>query len=342
MQSIPRSPHFPIAAVAVAVFAACAALSAGCAANADPAQAKIAAKAPIATKRGAQVFAGISYDPAAPLHVTEKPLFDTANPPKGARTWAVTYAGGGTATVPALYTAPVSLDATKPTRFPCVILLHGLGGKKSDMLLLGVALARRGYASLAIDIAGHGERPPIAGKAVRDFGLAQTHEAVAQTVVDLRRAVDLLSARPDVDPARIGYVGVSLGGIIGATFAGEEPRIKGAVLWAAGGNWGKMITTSHHAYANDQRRIIGPTDAAKIEAALADVDPLRYVGKIAPRPVLFINGDRDEIVPVVCAQELIAAAKEPKKAITLPGGHIPDIGVMLSQTITWLDENVKK
>jgi cephalosporin-C deacetylase-like acetyl esterase len=48
-----------------------------------------------------------------------------------------------------------------------------------------------------------------------------------QLIVDLRRAVDLLVARDDVDPDRIGYLGVSYGGAMGGLLAGVEDRVDG-------------------------------------------------------------------------------------------------------------------
>jgi fermentation-respiration switch protein FrsA (DUF1100 family) len=123
-------------------------------------------------------------------------------------------------------------------------------------------------------------------------------------------------------------------------FVSDEPRIKSAVLWAAGGDWGKLLTTSKHQYAKRFQQP-GQPSAAEIEALLGDVDPLTTIAKVSPRPLLFLNGDKDEIVPVACTDCLIAAAKEPKKRITFTGGHIPDLAGMMAQTVTWLKETVK-
>lgn len=277
------------------------------------------------------VFAGITYDTAVPLDVKTTKMGGEAS-----RIWAVKYVGGDGQIVPGVLTLP---PATTPGPYPCVLLLHGLGGKKEDLFLGGMALANKGYASLAIDIAGHGERPRIGGKPVADLTLPEMHTAVAQTVVDLRRAVDLLAARPDIDAKRIGYLGISLGGIIGGTFVAEEPRIKTATLWAAGGDWGKLITTTQHPFAS---KLKASTTADAIEATMADVDPARRIARVSPRPLLFINGDKDQIVPRVCTEALFSAAKEPKRLDYLPGGHVPDLAEMLRRTAIWFDEKLKK
>jgi fermentation-respiration switch protein FrsA (DUF1100 family) len=52
-------------------------------------------------------------------------------------------------------------------------------------------------------------------------------------------------------------------------------------------------------------------------------DAIRYVAKISPRPVLFIHGDRDTIVPIEMSRKLYAAAREPKSLWIIEGaGHL--------------------
>jgi dienelactone hydrolase len=280
---------------------------------------------------------GVRYDPSVPLDAVVTPRFSEKDPPTLSKTYAVHYRGGGDAIVPGLLMVPVGAS-----KAPCVLLLHGLGGRKEDVALLGVALARRGYASFAIDIAGHGERPKIDGKPVADLSLSEMRQMAGQTIADLRRAVDFLAARPEVDDKRIGFLGVSLGGIFGAVFASDEPRIKGAALWAAGGDWGKLITRSQHDFAQ-RFRGRGGVSEAEVDAVMRDVDPVNCcaVPGSSSRPLLFINGDKDTTVPTVCTDELYAAEKAPKKRIVLPGGHIPDLLAMMTETLSWLDVTVK-
>ena len=67
---------------------------------------------------------------------------------------------------------------------------------------------------------------------------------VGQAVQDVRRTIDLLASRPEVDPKKIGITGISLGGIVSGTAAGMEPRINRAMLILAGGD---LLTTLHEA-----------------------------------------------------------------------------------------------
>ena len=205
-----------------------------------------------------------------------------------------------------------------------------------------MTLSGRGYASLAIDVEGHGERPKIGGKELGDLTLEEIHETVAQTVQDLRKAVDYLDTRKEIDPRRIGFMGVSLGSIIGGVFIGNEPRIACAALWAGGGDWGDMLTRSQHPFAQKIREKNG-VDVAKYNAVLGDVDPLRTLGMFSPRPIYFLNGDSDTIVPTTAAAKLVqSAGRNPKIArLLLHGGHIPDLMTMTQQTIRFYDRFLK-
>ncbi len=258
------------------------------------------------------------------------------------RTYRISYSGAQGKAVPGIFMSPVSASAAAPA--PCVLLLHGLGGSKADVLLLGIALARRGYASFAIDIAGHGERPRIQGKPVNKLTAGEMHDLVAVTAVDLRRATDFIQTRPETDKNRIGFLGISLGGIIGGLFAGNEPRLQAVALWAAGGDWGKLFATSQHSFAIDFRKTnnLTSTDASNLQKIFADVDPLGVITRVAPHPLLLINGTNDTIVPRACTDLLFEAAKQPKQRVLLPGGHIPDVNVMGNQSLTFFDQNLKK
>jgi pimeloyl-ACP methyl ester carboxylesterase len=89
------------------------------------------------------------------------------------------------------------------------ILLHGAGSTRSDVLDHAAVLARNGYGVLMIDARGHGES---SGEAM-DFGWYGD--------LDIAAGTGFLESRTDVDPRRIGVVGMSMGGeeAIGATAA---------------------------------------------------------------------------------------------------------------------------
>ena len=76
---------------------------------------------------------------------------------------------------------------------------------------------------------------------------------------------------------------------------------------------------------------------------VSPLEPTKYVGRIAPRPVFFLNGTGDAAMPVACAQALHDAAGEPKTVTWLDLGHV-DIrsrefhGRVLEEFLAWLRE----
>jgi fermentation-respiration switch protein FrsA (DUF1100 family) len=55
---------------------------------------------------------------------------------------------------------------------------------------------------------------------------------------------------------------------------------------------------------------------------LAPVEPARYAGRIAPRPVVLVNGLGDPLIPRSSVEALYAAAREPRRLVWLPTGHL--------------------
>jgi dienelactone hydrolase len=86
------------------------------------------------------------------------------------------------------------------TNRAAVVLLHGAGSTRSDVLDQAAVLARHGFGVLMIDARGHGDS---AGRAM-DLGWHGD--------ADIAAATGYLAGRPDVDTARIGLVGMSMGG----------------------------------------------------------------------------------------------------------------------------------
>lgn len=102
-----------------------------------------------------------------------------------------------------------------------VVLLHGAGSTRSNVLDHARVLARQGFGVLLYDARGHGR----SGGRAMDFGW-QGDDDVAGAVEHLRR-------RADVDPGRIGAVGMSMGGETAIGAAGSNPAIRAVVAEGA-------------------------------------------------------------------------------------------------------------
>lgn len=289
------------------------------------------AQTPTAAMAQAIGEALLAYDRALPLdaEVKEKSLAD------GIRLLSVTYSSTHGERVPAL----LALPATARPPLPCVILMHGLGGSKEGMKPFWQELTKAGYACFAIDAQFHGERPKGPGGQALLLYPYSGRDALAQTVVDLRRGVDFLQTRDEVDGKRIGYAGVSMGAILGAITAGVDSRIAAAVLIVGGGDWDVLLAKSVLSLAGD-KNLKDKATRESVVAALDPLDPVRWVGRISPRPVLMINGELDNIVPVEANKALHAAAKEPKKVVWYSGGHFAPPDLVRKELFAWFADHL--
>lgn len=120
-------------------------------------------------------------------------------------------------------------EGMKPgERAPLLVQVNGLDSTKEMCYLVGLPawLAKRGVSSLVIDQPGSGE-------ALRLDGLHARYD----TEHWASRVVDWLETRADVDPARIGCLGVSLGGYYCPRAVAMEPRFACGVVWGANHDW---------------------------------------------------------------------------------------------------------
>jgi hypothetical protein len=156
-----------------------------------------------------------AYRRAAPLQLRELAAWNSG----GVTIHDVSFASPKGGRVPAYVIVP-----TGRPPFAGLIIQHGLPGTRRDGLVYGEQFSRRGAVVVLID-APFARRP---GDPVH-FDRRDRAEQI-QLIVDLRRAVDLLRARSDVDRKRIGYIRISYGAAMGGLLAGVERRINAFVL----------------------------------------------------------------------------------------------------------------
>ena len=145
-------------------------------------------------------------------------------------------------TMPADYYLPKRLQPG--AKYPAVICLHILDGNEPLTDLMCSVLAGRGIPAIAFKLPYYGQRGTARGPEALADDPKLFVGAMAQAGEDIRRTIDLLASRPEIDPQRIGITGISLGGIIAATAAGAEPRLYRAGLILSGGD---LLTIIHHA-----------------------------------------------------------------------------------------------
>jgi len=131
---------------------------------------------------------------------------------------------------------------------------------------------------------------------------------------DVRRCIDYLETRTDIDTGKIAYFGASWGGALGAIIPAVEPRIKVVTLLVAG---------------------IG------YQRSFPEVEPVNYLPHITV-PVLMLNGKHDFFFPYETSQrpffELLGTPREHKKMFVYEGGHAVPRTELVKEMLAWLDQ----
>ncbi len=131
-------------------------------------------------------------------------------------------------------------------------------------------------------------------------------------------AIDYLTTRPDVDRSRIILVGASFGAQLVAVAGALDPRVGPVALIYGGGDYARIISANLKVRPHWLRSLLARAGARLLEP----VEPLHYVSHIAPDPVIFVNGLRDDRIPHRSVTLLYEAAQEPKSLVWLEEGHI--------------------
>ncbi|MGB9806856.1 MAG: alpha/beta hydrolase, partial [Thermoproteota archaeon] len=212
-----------------------------------------------------------------------------------------------------------------------ILFLHGLGGKKEDSLAFRTFLRDFEFSIMAIDARGHGERK-------KDFMSLQPETMVSywnKTIVDNRLAIDIAFRNGWVKEGKLILAGVSMGGILGGVVAGVDKRVSGTILYVPGGDLAEVISNSTIGRSIPLSTLALPF----IRTMLASVDPINYVDKISPRPLLIQLGKYDNVVPFKNGMKLFEKAKEPKQLIVHDSGHAIPVDKAIEETINWMKKN---
>ncbi|MGE5334204.1 MAG: alpha/beta hydrolase [Nitrososphaerota archaeon] len=208
-----------------------------------------------------------------------------------------------------------------------IIMVSGKDGNRTDpslgLLDLGADLAWRGFAVLSFDLRGHGQSAPAA------FSFGQFEQR------DVLGAVDFLSSGPFPYPelgrpkAIVGW-GISTGGTSLILAAAQEPRIRAVVTDTAFAVVLPILEREIPYVGQSEskpRTAVLPTAMTPgimlttrllYGIDVSTVRPLDVVAKLAPRPVLFIHGITEPLVPVSDMQRLVHAAR------AAPNAHVED------------------
>jgi len=177
---------------------------------------------------------------------------------------------------------------------------------RKEFLDEAVALAQAGLVSLLTDhpMSRPGYVPikdPLDERNATEF---------FQQVIDVRRGVDLLTARRDVDPKRIAYVGHSCNAGVGALLSGLDRRFKAFVLMA--GSMSDEISQNTKDF-QEFRQKMGPEKVDVFVAKYSYLDQGKFVSHASPAFVFLQYASREKFLNADRARQYAAIVSEPKE-----------------------------
>ena len=182
-----------------------------------------------------------------------------------------------------------------------IILLHGYGRSKEQLLPQAKFLNKDGYNIFMFDFRGSGESE---GKYIT-FGQREQ--------LDLEGALEYLKSRDDVNLDKLGLLGFSMGGAVAIMKSGDLPQIKAILISSVYANFKTVI------WENFQRYLkcipffpIGYFTIWVIKyrtgCYLPTISPIRYIHKLKARPLMIIHSAYDKRIPIEHALEFFRQA----------------------------------
>jgi dipeptidyl aminopeptidase/acylaminoacyl peptidase len=192
-------------------------------------------------------------------------------------------------------------------RPPVVIMIPGLDSAKEELEAYELPFLARGMATLLVDGPGQGE-------AEYDFPIRGDYEAAATAIVDW------IATRRDLDGARIGIWGVSLGGYYGPRAAAYEKRIRACIGLAGPYDWAEIFDalpglTKEAFRVRSHKRTM---DEAREHARTLT---LKDAAKRIDCPLFLVAGKQDRLIPWQHAERIAADAKGPVELLVIEDGN---------------------
>ncbi|MEM9010952.1 MAG: dienelactone hydrolase family protein [Pseudomonadota bacterium] len=152
----------------------------------------------------------------------------------------------------------------------------------------GPILARLGYVVLCLDMPCFGDRQDNTEGAAAKARLWQGGTLMGDMLSDLATGLELLAARAEVDAARIGALGISMGATHAYWLAALDPRVACVAHLCAFASLRHLVETGAHDLHAPYLTVPG---------LLAEMDVGEIAGLVAPRPQLVCAGLADPLTP---------------------------------------------
>lgn len=187
---------------------------------------------------------------------------------------------------------------------PVVFLCHGLNNDWYETSELAIRLSDRGFASICLTAQEHGERRTSSFSSLPShILLPKMFHIIASTANEVATLRSELSLDKRLNLSEPAISGISMGGLLSFWAAAHLPFIKAAVpllglahfyadLESCLRHWEQILPASELHFARETTEFLKP------------LCPSLHLHRFAPRPLLMLNGSRDQSVPDHSAREI--------------------------------------
>lgn len=224
----------------------------------------------------------------------------------------------------------------RPGATTAIVICPGYRSDKFDVLGIAAHLWKANHHILAFEYHGHGE---VVGTPIT-LGYSEIHDFLGAIAYIQQRAPG----------ARIGVVGYSMGAAVSIMGTARSSAVEALVSDSAFATHASVVDYQfRRIFHVPSPPVYWMTDNLLRWRAgyhFKQVEPLRDVAKIAPRPILFIHGEKDSLVDPRDAQLLYNAAQEPKELWLLPnvdhcGVYFADRRAYVKKVVDFFDLYLK-
>jgi len=247
--------------------------------------------------------------------------------------------------LPALFVHPEGTSG----RAPALVYFDGFDVTKEIQYFKGVSdLVARGIACLIVDGPGNGE-------AIRFRNLPLHHETERYATA----AYEYLATRPEIDPARIGVMAISLGGYYAPRAAAFEPRFAACIAWGAQWDYHAVWKERLERIARGEKlslsvpweHLLWIFGVATPEDALKRLEGFTLDGVVQKIrcPFLLLHGEGDAQIPLATARkcfDLVGSTKKTFKVFTREEGgdhhcQADNVSIGVAYMWDWLEDALR-
>ena len=177
-------------------------------------------------------------------------------------------------------------------RWPAIFFIGGADAFAEEIYFSGRDLVERGYALLLVDTPGRGSSMYLKGIPTRP-----DYEVPGMA------CLDWLFARPEIDPSRVGLMGISMGGYYAPRVAAFDERIKALVSWCGCYSMLDDLYLFYEHLRPTVQRLLGGVSDEKARTLLRDFTMAGLANRIRV-PTLMTHGVNDRLMNIEGARRL--------------------------------------